>query len=155
MVSVTTHLVNAAASAPVFASWTTAAIVTDPVVAEMRKASEAIGNRVQTGTTKGTHGTLKAGEKAAVETASYAGPKLAAARDGIVDVGTATMDGVSSISSAVSTRVGELRTAAGERATGLRASAGTMANNAMAGLRRGAPATGTQLPTENISPGDL
>jgi hypothetical protein len=149
------HAGRTASSALVFPSWTTAAVVTDPAVGAMRKASEAIGDMAQTGMTKGTHATLKGGEKAAVETANYAGPKLAAARDGIVDMGTATMEGVSSFSSAVSTRAGELRTAAGERAPELRASAGTMIDDlatGVANLRRRTPATGTQPAAANTQP---
>lgn len=148
------HLGRTASSALVFPSWTTAAVVTDPAVAAMRQASDAIGDMAQTGTTKGTHATLKGGEKAAVETANYAGPKLAAARDSIVEAGNATIDGVSSFSSAVNTRAGELRTAAGERATELRASAGTMMNDLatnVANLRRRTPAAGAQ-PTANAQP---
>ncbi|WP_150670639.1 hypothetical protein [Pandoraea anhela] len=90
-VSAATHAARTVASAGVFASWTTAAIVTQPVVDAARGASAAIGDRVQ----KGVSTAVKAGSdtvgrsaqaigRQAEAGANYVGPRLSLARDAVL-----------------------------------------------------------------------
>ncbi|MCI3208741.1 MULTISPECIES: hypothetical protein [Pandoraea] len=87
-VSAARHAARTVTSAGVFASWTTAAIVTQPAVDAARGASAAIGNLVHKGVSTAVNaggdaigkGAQVIGEQAEAG-ANYLGPRLSTARD--------------------------------------------------------------------------
>ncbi|MBR7964505.1 hypothetical protein KDW41_29290 [Burkholderia vietnamiensis] len=118
------HAGRTLSSVGVFPSWTTAAIVTDPVVSVVRGAANAVGDLVQKGVSKGV---LKSAEVAGKNTragADFAVPKLRNARDNMIRTGYETIETVSTIvggmTSGVSRAMDSATDALGETVSNMR-----------------------------------
>jgi hypothetical protein len=96
------HTGRTLSSAGVFPLWTTAAIVTDPVVSVARGAADVVGDLVQKGVSKGVLKSAEvAGQNARAGT-DYAVPKTRNARDTVIRTGLETIESVSSMVSGMS-----------------------------------------------------
>ncbi|WP_321888413.1 hypothetical protein [Paraburkholderia bannensis] len=89
------HLGRTLSSAAVFASWTTAGIVTQPAVDGLRAGSDAAGDRVKDGVSSALHASAAAIGDWAEQGANFVAPRLRNARDAAIQTGQQVVEGAS------------------------------------------------------------
>lgn len=99
------HAGRTLSSAGVFASWTTAAVVTQPVVDGMRSVSNAAGELVKEGVSSVLYKSAAAIGAGAEQGADYAVPKLRSARDATIQKGQRLAETASAALGVVSTAI--------------------------------------------------
>ena len=141
------HAARTISSAGVFASWTTAAVVTQPAVDALRGVSDATGDLAKKGVSSAVQNSAEAIGSTAQQSADYVGPKLISARDATVRTGQEAIRGASaafdSVKTTTSNAISDVSTAvgtgfsnAGTRLNGMLDSASNNLSDAVANMRR-------------------
>lgn len=119
------HAARTLSSAAVFPLWTTAAIVTDPVVHAARSNADAVGDLVQERVSKGGLKGLEVAGQGVRTGMDYAAPRLRNAGDAVIRTGLERIERASAaVSSGVSRAADGVTNALGQAVTDMRRRAG-------------------------------